>query len=383
MKKLMVKLLGNEKRQAVTIPIFAILVSLIAGAIVLLALGKNPLVAYMNLLQGSGILPKSTYAGGRNMLTDFMSFMNAWTPMLFAALAFTVAARAGLFNIGIAGQMLSSGFLATILIGYSNLPAVAAKPLVIVVGVITGALLGALVGWLKYRFNINEVVSTIMVNYIAQYVISFFINTVYVDPVSRQSRNISAASRLTLMDTKIGGLKMDIPLGIILAIIAAFAVRFFLNRTKTGFEIKMVGSSNTAAKYAGVNVGKNVVLAMVLSGALAGLAGVTYYLGYFGSIQPKVLPSTGYDCIAVALLGGSNPIGIIFSSFLITVISKGSTYMTSASGVDSEIASVITGLILLFSACSAFIAYKVNQSKRALEDEKKAKEKAGKEADHE
>lgn len=145
----------------------------------------------------------------------------------------------------------------------------------------------------------------------------------------------------------------------------------------------MVGSSNTAAKYAGVNVGKNIVLAMVISGALAGLAGVTYYLGYFGSIQPKVLPSTGYDSIAVALLGGSNPIGIIFSSFLITVISKGSTYMTSASGVDSEIASVITGLILLFSACSAFIAYKVNQSKRALEEEKKAEEKAGKEADHE
>lgn len=383
MKKLMVKLLGNEKRQAVTIPIFAIVVSLIAGAIVLLALGKNPLYAYMNLLQGSGILPKATYAGGRSMLTDFMSFMNAWTPMLFAALSFTVAARAGLFNIGIAGQMLSGGFLATILIGYTDLPAAAAKPLVIVVGIITGALLGALIGWLKYRFNINEVVSTIMVNYIAQYIISFFINTVYVDPVSRQSRNISAASRLTLMDTKIGDLKMDIPLGIILAILAAFAVRFFLNRTKTGFEIKMVGSSNTAAKYAGVNVGKNIVLAMVISGALAGLAGVTYYLGYFGSIQPKVLPSTGYDAIAVALLGGSNPIGIIFSSFLITVISKGSTYMTSASGVDSEIASVITGLILLFSACSAFIAYKVNQSKRALEEEKKAEEKAGKEADHE
>lgn len=101
---------------------------------------------------------------------------------------------------------------------------------------------------------------------------------------------------------------------------------------------------------------------------LAGLAGVTYYLGYFGSIQPKVLASTGFDSIAVSLLANSNPIGIIFSSFLITVISKGSTYMNSASGLESEIASVITGVILLFSACGAFIRYKVKSMKEELKE---------------
>ena len=112
-----------------------------------------------------------------------------------------------------------------------------------------------------------------------------------------------------------------------------------------------------------------MIMAMVFSGALSGLAGVTYYLGYFGSIQPRVLPSTGFDAIAVALLAGNHPIGIIFSSLLITVISKGSTYMNSASGLESEIASVITGLILLFSACGAFIRYKVNRMKQELKEE--------------
>ena len=154
---------------------------------------------------------------------------------------------------------------------------------------------------------------------------------------------------------------MDIPLGIILAIITVILVRFVMNRTVLGFEMKAVGCSETAAKYAGIKVGKNIVLTMFISGALSGLAGVTYYLGYFASIQPKVLTSTGFDAIAVSLLGNNNPIGIIFSSFLITVIGKGSTYMSSASGIQQEIASVITGIILLFSACGAFIRYKTGR----------------------
>ena len=100
----------------------------------------------------------------------------------------------------------------------------------------------------------------------------------------------------------------------------------------------------------------------------AGLAGVSYYLGYFGSIQPRVLPSMGFDSVAVALLGNSNPIGIIFFSFFITILSKGSTYMNSASGLESEIASVITGIILLFSACNAYIKYLVNKEKLEMQE---------------
>lgn len=361
--KLILQTIGHEKRQHYMIPVFTILLSLLFGIIVIALLGKNPLQAYYNLLQGSGLAPKASYAGHKGMITDFTSFLNALTPMLFAALAVLIALKAGLFNIGVSGQMLAAGFTATVLIGYSDLPAVIAKPLVILTGFVIGALAGALVGYLKHRFNINEVVSTIMFNYIFQNVISFLINTFYVDPVSRQSRNVGAAGRLTLVDVVVGDYKMDIPLGILVAVIGIAVTAFILNKTTLGFEIKAVGSSIRAAQYAGIQVGRTRVLAMMLSGGFAGLAGVTYYLGYFASIQPKVLVSTGYDAIAVALLGNSSPVGIIFSSFLITVISKGSTYMSSTSGVQAEIASAITGIILLFSACGAYVKYKVNRWK--------------------
>lgn len=373
-KRIMVRLLGNERYQSVSIPLFAIALSLLAGAVVILFLGKNPLVAYQNLLQGSGLLPKPSYAGFKSMLTDFASFLNAWTPMLFASLSVAVALRAGLFNIGVSGQMLTAGFLTTLIVGYSSLAAPAAKPLVLIVGMLGGAAVGGLIGWLKHQFNINEVVSSIMLNYIAQYVISFFINTYYVNPVSRQSNAVSKAARLTLMDTPVGNLKMDIPLGIVLALLAAFLVKFLLDRTVFGYEIKCVGTSRNAARYAGIHVGRTMVASMVCSGALAGLAGVTYYLGYFGSIQPRVLAGTGFDAIAVSLLANSNPLGIIFSSFLVTIISKGSTYMNSSSGLESEISSVITGLILLFSACGAFIRYKVKE----FQDEQKEETERGK-----
>lgn len=373
LKTIIVKCLGNEKSQKIAIPVFAILLSLIAGGVIIGITGKNPLGAYLNLLQGSGFFPKPSYAGHKSMLTDFTSFLSFLTPMIFAALAVAVALRAGLFNIGVSGQMLAAGFTATIIVGYSDLSSALAKPLVVLVGMATGALVGAVIGLLKHKFNINEVVSSIMINYILQYVISFFINSYYVDPVSRQSRLISGEARLTLVDTIVGDLKMDIPLGIILALIAVFVIRFFLEKTKTGYELKAVGFSTSAAKYAGINVGRNIVLAMTVSGMLGGLAGVTYYLGYFGSIQPKVLATTGFDSIAVSLLGGNNPIGIIFSSMLITIISKGSTYMSSSSGVEAEIASVITGIILLFSACGAYIKYRVARMKDAAKSGREEK----------
>ena len=369
-EKMVLATIGHEKRQKIAIPVFSILVALIAGGIVIALLGHNPFYAFYNLLQGCGIAPKASYAGKKGMITDFMDFMDNLTPMIFAALAVAVALRSGLFNIGVSGQMLAAGFLATVTVGYTSLAAPIAKPLVVIIGILAGACVGGPIGFLKYRFNINEVVSSIMINYILEYVISFFINMYFVDPVSRQSKNVSTAARLTLTDVEVGGYKMDIPLGIILAILTVFLVRFIMNRTVFGFEMKAVGCSRTAAKYAGIKVGKNIVITMVISGALSGLAGVTYYLGYFASIQPKVLTSTGFDAIAVSLLGNNNPVGIIFSSFLITVISKGSTYMSSASGVQQEIASVITGIILLFSACGAFVRYKTGRLRDTVKERK-------------
>ncbi|MGL4799860.1 MAG: ABC transporter permease [Cellulosilyticaceae bacterium] len=375
MKKLkegFLKVFGNEKYQSITIPLFAIFLSLIVASVVIMMVGKDPIESFLSLLKGSGMLPKESYAAKRSMLTDFMSMLNALTPMIFAALAVAVAFKTGLFNIGVAGQMLMGGFVASVVVGYSELPAVVAKPMVILIGIMMGALVGALIGWLKYKFNINEVVSSIMINYILQYVISFCINVYYINPVTRQSKYVSQAARLTLADFEVGALKMDIPLGFILVIPVAFLVKFLLDKTRIGYELKTVGLNKQAAKYAGMNVGKNMVLAMTLSGALAGLAGVTYYLGYFASIQPRVLSAVGFDAIAVSLLGNSNPIGILFSSLLITVISKGSNYMSSTVGIQQEMAQVVTGLILLFSACSVYICHRINVAKDKMKEQQVA-----------
>ena len=362
-------LMGDEKRQKITIPLLAILLSLLAGAIVFLLLGKNPLTGYVSFLRGSGLVPKANYAAHKNMFTDFMSFVNAWTPMLFASLAVAVAMRSGLFNIGVSGQMLLAGLAATLTVGYSGLPAAVAKPLVLIICAVTGALVASLIGFLKYKWNISEVVSSIMLNYIIRYWVSFCVKLPGIsDPKTRQSMPINPNARLSLMDTEIFGLKIDIPLGIILALAAVFLIRFLFDKMRLGFEFRAIGANPKAAKYAGINVGRNLVASMAISGALAGLAGATYFLGYVGSTQPDTFISTGFDAIAVCVLGNSTPLGILLSSFFISVIDKGSTYMSSSVGVRQEIGALIKGLILLFSACGAYFSYLIERSRqKALE----------------
>ena len=359
-----VRILGNEKYQPISIPIFSILCGLITISIVVLILGKNPFTVFFSLLQGAGILPKSAYAANSGMLSDFASTLSDMTPLMFAAMSVAVAFKAGLFNIGVSGQMLAAGFIATITIGYSNINGFIAKPLVIIIGVLVGAILGGFLGYLKYRFNINEVVSSIMCNYIFMYIISFFILTRFVDPVSRQSKSINETARLVITSVTLGNLKIDLPVCIILALLIFIFIYILYEKTTLGYEFKSVGLNIKASKYAGINVSRRIVLAMVISGALAGLAGVTYYLGYYNSIQPRTLADVGFNGIAVSLLGNNNPVGIIFSSFLITFIDKGRTYMSSTTGLANEITSLITALILLFCACGNYIKYVVNKRNR-------------------
>lgn len=361
-KSILVKIFDG-KRQKVLIPLFTILIGLIVGGIVIAATGSNPFKAYYNILQGCGLASKPKYGGKKGMITDFMEYLDYATPVILAALSFAVSMKAGVFNIGISGQMMAAGFISTIIVGYSSLAAGIAKPLAILLGFAVGALIGAFVGFLKYTFNINEVVSTIMINYIVRYVVTFFINMYYVDPVSRQSNLITPESRLSLQKVPVGNYKMTIPLGFIVAMVAVVVIYILFEKTKAGFEMKVVGSNPMTAKYQGINVGKNLVLAMTISGGLAGLAGITNFMGYYGSIQPGVLTSCGFDSIAVALLGNCNPFGIIFSSLFISGLSNGSVYMTSSSGVEFEIANVITGVILVFSACATFVEHLVEKKK--------------------
>ena len=376
-KRAMIRLVGVGKGQDIKTALFCILLALVAGSILLLFLGKNPLLAYKSILQGAGFFPKARYAGHRNMLTDFMSLLNYTTPMVFASLSVAIALRCGLFNICVSGMMIASGFIATVLLGYSALPAALARPLVVLVGLASGAAIGALIGWLKYKYNTNEVVVAIMFNYIISYVVSFFIQTKFVDPTTRQSLKIGQNARLTLFDQPVGNLKMEIPLVLPLAVVCVLLLSFLFSKARLGFELKAVGMNRKASRYAGISVGRTMVTSMVISGALAGLAGVSYYMGCFASIQPKVLPSLGFDAIAVALLGNSTPWGCFFASLLVMTISNGTTYMASTLGVLREIASLITGILLLFSACGAFLKGEADRFAEELEEERIAAVKGG------
>lgn len=363
------RMLDDHRWGSLWVSVLSIALTLITASAILLIMGKNPLVAFQSFLQGAGFWPKASYGGGSGMLTDLFSFLNVLAPMILAALSFIVGFKAGLFNIGISGQMLASGYLAISIIGYSGLSAVLAKPLVILVGVAAGGLLGALIGFLKYRFNIHEVVSTIMVNYIISYLTGFFINTYHADPLTRSMKICGSYARLTWTSVQLCGVKCNIPLGIVLALAAALLVKFVFDRTVFGFELRAVGQNPTCARYTGIRVGSRIVSSMALSGVLAGLAGVTYYCGYYNTIVPKTLPDLGYDAIAVALLGNSSPIGAIFAGILISIFQTGSNYMSSTLGVAKEIASLITGILLLFSACGGFFQYLARRRMQRMEDE--------------
>ena len=376
-KKFFLARLLDGKHASVWVSVLAVVLTVITSGAMLLLMGKNPATAFYSFLQGCGFAPKANYGGGSGMLSDLSDFLNYLAPMLLASLAFIVAFKAGLFNIGIAGQMLLSGFMATVLVGYSkSLPAAVAKPLVLIIGIVVGGLTGALIGFLKYRFNIHEVVSTIMVNYIISYLTGFFINNKYTDMLTRTSRVCTPASRLTWTNVMIRGVKCKAPLGIVIAVLMALIVQFVFDRTAFGFEQKAVGLNRRCARYIGIGVGRSIVLSMTFSGILAGMAGVTYYLGYTNTIIPKTLVGMGYDSISVALLGNASPVGSIFAAIIVSVFQQGANYMSSMVGVAKEIASLITGILLLYASCGSYMKMrahrKIQREIDRQEDEAKA-----------
>lgn len=388
-KKLCLARLLTGRYASLGVSVLAVLLMFLTAGVLLLAIGKNPLDALRSFLQGCGILAKEKYGGGSGQLTDLMDFLNFLAPMILASLAFITGFKAGLFNIGISGQMLLSGFVATVLIGYSKgLSPYLARPAVLLIGLLVGGLMGILIGYLKYRFNIHEVVSTIMINYIISYLTGFVINSNYADMMTRSSKICSPEARLTLTNVMIGDLKCKIPIALIVAILAALLVSFLFRKTVLGFEIKAVGQSRRCSEYTGIRVSRTILISMGLSGAIAGLAGVAYYLGYTNSIVPKALPGMGYDSISVALLGNGAPIGSIFAAVVVSIFQQGANYMSSSVGVSKEIASLITGILLLFAACGNYMKYRAARKLQQAADSRSgggknpaAADRAGKEAE--
>ena len=375
-KNRLARLYASSRWSQLAITATTILMTFIVVSALFILIGRDPLKAMYSFFQGSGLGLKPSYTKQGGILSDFFSFLGILAPMLLASLGVVIGLKGGLFNIGVSGQMLFSGFMATILVGYANFSPAVSILLILIVGLVCGGLIGAFIGWLKYRFNIHEVVSSIMINYIVSYATGYFIKTKYVDPIIRSSRAVKPNARLAISNVKLAGQTIEIPIGIVIALLAAFLIKFFFDRMVPGFEIKMVGHNRECAEYAGVRINRVMIRSLMFSGMLAGLAGVTYYLGYYRTMTPKDLASLGFDSIAVALLGNLNPLGCIFSSFLITIFQKGAVYMGSATGVVREIASVITGILLLFSSLGDFIKAKAESYSQQMTFERESREEA-------
>jgi simple sugar transport system permease protein len=263
------------------------------------------------------------------------------------------AFRTGLFSIGASGQMLMGGLTATALALTLNLPKWEMLIIIVTAAMLAGALWGFIPGLLKARFNVHEVVSTIMLNWIAYWTVYYTI------PANFKAKYLETESARI---PEYASLKVDwltnlfhgsyINLGLFIALACAIIAGIILSRTTLGYELKAVGFNRHAAEFAGINVPKNMALSLAISGALAGLAGATYYVGYATNMQIGVMPSQGMDGIAVALLGANSPIGVVLASIFFGILHSGKGFMNAMTKIPPEIGDTIIAVIIYFAATS-------------------------------
>ena len=339
----------------ISIPVAAVLLALLIGAIILLVSGANPIRAYGALFQGAF---GSMTALGRTL--------EKATPLVFSGLAVAFAFKAGLFNIGAQGQLLFGAITAAAIgFGIEGLPAIVHIPLAFFGGALAGALYGAIPGALKVFTGANEVITTIMLNYIAINITDFLADGPWKDT---SPGNVVARTPAIFETAKIPSYA-GIPMGFFLAVLAAIVVWWILSRTTLGFDIRTVGLSSSAARYAGIRVGFTVILTMVISGALAGMGGAVETMGVVGRYQPGFNAGLGFDGITIALLGKTSPFGVIPAAILVGAMKAGASNMQFTAGVAKEITDVIQALMLFFVAAD-MIVRKLLRMREATDEEK-------------
>ncbi len=338
------------------VPIVAISFAMVIGGVVIALIGLEPLSAYSFLLQGS--------LGSKQAIGETIVKM---TPLIFTGLSFALASRCGLTNIGAEGQLYMGGFLATAVGIYLNgLPMIIHLPLAIIAGFIGGGLWGLLAGFLKVKFGASEIITTIMLNYIAINFISYLVSGPMTEPPGNMPQTPRVLTTAVLPRIFSG---TRVHLGFIIALAAILIYYIFLWKTTVGFETRVVGLNSDAAKYAGMNTNSKAILAMFISGGFAGLAGVSEILGVQFRMFQNFSPGYGFDGIAVALLGQNSPIGILLSGFLFGVLRAGSNLMQMSAKVPAAIIYIIQALILMFIVGSEI--FKIIQKKRKLRTSEK------------
>jgi general nucleoside transport system permease protein len=323
-----------------------------------------PLAAYRALLEGAFGRPELWAEGNFNGLTN--TAVNT-APLLLGGLAVGLAFKAGLFNIGVAGQFLVGAFAAAAvgaMIGHMD--TVVAVPIALGVACLGGAFYGFIPGFLKARTGAHEVVTTIMLNNIAGFVLAWAVSDLFQQPGASFARtgDINNAALPVIFGRNLHA-------GVLLAVAAIFIVKFVLDRTTLGFEIRTVGANPNAARYAGISPVFIIALTMSLSGLLAGLAGGIQILGLIGFYSSGITANVGFDSLTVALLGRSSPYGIFGSALLFGVFRAGQGRMQTQTDVPQEMIDVIQALIILFLAADIIVrrVFRLRTAKGALEGE--------------
>jgi ABC-type uncharacterized transport system permease subunit len=325
----------------------AILLALVIGGVIIAIVGGDPFASYASIAQSS--------VGSVGVFSD--TLVKA-TPLILVGLACALAFRMRLWNIGAEGQFFLGAFGASAVVLTPILPADTSPwifiPVMILAGMLVGALWGFIPGFLKARYNVNEIITTLMMNYIAISWNNFFVYHVWSEGGFQMSKVFSSHAwlpRLTDLSDKysqLGGLTVHI--GLIFALVMVFVVWFILYRSRLGYEIRLIGDNPKAAQYAGINVARNTIIVMMMSGALAGLAGMSEITGVVHRLQGSISPGYGFTGIIVAWLAKLNPFAVVIVSILF-----GALILAGREIQPSGIPKLIQGIILVCLIASDFL----------------------------
>lgn len=324
----------------------AILAGLFFGFIVIvIANPSNAVLGFLTLIQG----------GFTNGVRGVGQFLNYATPIILTGLSVGFAFKTGLFNIGTPGQFVVGAF-AAIYVGvkWTFLPAGIHWLVAIICAAIAGALWGAVPGLMKAYLNVNEVIASIIMNYFGMYTVNYIVPLTVFNVMKNESMPVAKSAVIPKFG--IDSIIPNINGGIVIAVILAIVMHIILNKTVLGYELKACGFNQDASKYAGINSKRKVVYSMMIAGALSGIGGSLLYLGGTGICLSivDILPAEGFNGIAVALLGLSNPLGILAAGLFIAHLTIGGSLM-QIFGFIPQIVDIIVAIIIYFSAFSLMV----------------------------
>lgn len=331
------------------LPATAIVLALLVGAVIMIL--SSPLVrGDLNLL-----LPVTAYgalvAGSVGSFNAIVNTLSQATPLVLAGLAVGIGFKAGLFNIGAQGQFLIGGLAAAATgVATAGLPPAAAIPLALLAGTAAGLLYGFIPGFLKAYTGAHEVVTTIMLNYVAIQIIAYVVS----GPLRGESVTFARTETIGSAALPVV-LGRDGHIGLLFAALAVPLLSWILYRSTLGFEIRTVGANPEAARYAGMHPRLLIILTMSIAGLLAGLAGSIEILGQVGHMPAAYATAVGFDAIAVALLGRAHPVGILFAGLLFGAMRAGSGLMQIQAGIPVQMVNVLQAVILFFLAADLIV----------------------------